>query len=242
MTDLGVNGVVVNCRAMANHLNFEEDIPRQKTFLCYNGLELGNFPFRPAWREPRDNSPLVIGTVAMLRPEKNLDLLFNAAACLRNKGFDLKLLIVGNGPEKGRLQTIAATLGLSSVTEFIPTQWDVAPWLARMDIFVLPSRTEAFPNAVMEAMACGIPVIVSRVGGNPELVTENKTGLMFRSNDAAGLAAKLEALLRNHALRISLSQAARQTIETRFSIEQSAQRMGEIYRQLLAQQPFSNQL
>jgi len=103
-----------------------------------------------------------------------------------------------------------------------------------MDIFVLPSRTEALSNSLMEAMACGCAVIASRVGGNVELVSNDTTGLLFESDDIYGLATCLEALISNSDLRNRLALAAAERMRSSFSLAASARRMESIYEEFIA--------
>jgi glycosyltransferase involved in cell wall biosynthesis len=109
----------------------------------------------------------------------------------------------------------------------------VAPWYRNIDIFVLPSLSEALSNSLMEAMACGCAVVASNVGGNPELVTDRQTGLLFPSRDAAALADGLRLLIGNERLRSTLAGAAACSIAERFSLAASARRMEQIYLNLL---------
>ena len=109
----------------------------------------------------------------------------------------------------------------------------VAECLSGIDIFVLPSRSEALSNSLMEAMACGCCVIASDVGGNPELVRHNETGLLFPAGDAAALADALRSVLTNPAQRTRLAEAAVRFMHSGFSIRDSAARMGEIYLNLI---------
>jgi L-malate glycosyltransferase len=102
-----------------------------------------------------------------------------------------------------------------------------------MDIFVLPSRSEALSNALMEAMACGCAVVASNVGGNPELVRNGETGLLFEAGNASALATALQTLIESQSLRKRLAAAGGQFIREHFSIRVSAERMGEIYGELM---------
>jgi glycosyltransferase involved in cell wall biosynthesis len=103
-----------------------------------------------------------------------------------------------------------------------------------MDIFVLPSLSEALSNSLMEAMASGRCVVASRVGGNPELVTHGETGMLFEAGDAGGLAATLRVLIGDASLRRTLGERAAETMRTRFSLEAAAARMEQIYTSLLS--------
>jgi glycosyltransferase involved in cell wall biosynthesis len=181
----------------------------------------------------RDAS-LVVGVVCVLRPEKALETLLDAFAEVRGIEPGMKLAIVGSGPCLPDLQERARALGILGQCVFEPATPHVAEWLAGIDIFVLPSVSEALSNSLMEAMACGCTVAASRVGGNPELVVEGETGMLFEPRDAAGLAQTLRLLIREPALRKELGRNAAGAIAGRFSLAASARRMGEIYTALLS--------
>ncbi len=132
------------------------------------------------------------------------------------------------------LQAEARALGIWEDCVFEPsTTKDVADWLRAIDIFVLPSLSEACPNSLMEAMACGCCAVASNVGGNPELVRNGENGLLFEPRDAAGLSKVLRTLVENESLRRRLAAAGQQTMRERFSIRSSVQRMSDIYSKLI---------
>jgi len=145
----------------------------------------------------------------------------------------MKLAIVGDGPVLQSLQAESETLGIRQDCVFALSTNQVAEWLRAMDIFVLPSLSEALSNALMEAMACGCPVVASNVGGNPELVWDGERGLLFESGDADALASALQNLIEDDARRKRLGQAGAKFLRERFSIQASAHRMGEIYEKLI---------
>jgi glycosyltransferase involved in cell wall biosynthesis len=116
---------------------------------------------------------------------------------------------------------------------FQPAERNVAPWLRTMDIFVLPSLSEALSNALMEAMGCGCCPVASDTGGNPELVQDGESGLLFPVGDADALAERLALLLDGPAYRSRLAAQAQRRIEEHFTREQAARAMGEIYREFL---------
>jgi glycosyltransferase involved in cell wall biosynthesis len=180
----------------------------------------------------RDAS-LVIGVVCALRPEKDLPTLLEAFAKVRARRTGLKLGIVGSGECEPDLRALAETLGISAECVFQPSTAEIGAWLRGIDIFVLPSLTEALSNSLMEAMACGCCAVASRVGGNPELVTHRQTGLLFEPRDSAGLAAALELLVDQPALRSELASRGTRLIHERFRLETSARRMEQIYSTLL---------
>ena len=226
------NAVVVNCEFLRQHLERDEKISPHKIRVCYNGLDLEQFRPLPGARVERlREASLVIGTVCVLRPEKSLDTLLRAFAAVRRP--EMKLAVVGSGPELPALQELASSLGIADDCVFQSGTGDVPQWLRSFDIFVLPSVTEALSNSLMEAMACGCAVAASHVGGNPELVTDGETGLLFQARDAAGLARTLTALIENLALRRRLAAAASERMRLAFSTARSAARMGEIYEELI---------
>lgn len=223
------DGIVVNCEAMREHMVTDEHLPRLRLHLCYNGLDAARF--RRA--EPRaglvPEGALVVGTLCALRAEKNLSLLVKAFAAVAPTNPKLFLLVVGSGPEGPRLQQEAAALGVGARCRFEPTVADVVPWLSLMDIFVLTSRFEALPNALMEAMACGCASVASRVGGTAELITPGETGFLFESDDLPALITHLRTLVADASLRRRLGEAAATRLHTAFSLSASAAQLGAIY-------------
>lgn len=226
-TDRIVDAVVVNCRALEKHLIEEEGVAPERIRLCYNGIDTDSF--RPVSREPREE--LVIGVVCALRPEKSLPTLVEAFARVHRPG--LRLLIVGSGPELEKLQELAQRLGIRKDCSFEPATSNVTPWLHGIDIFVLPSRSEALSNSLMEAMACGCAVVASRVGGNPELVEPGNTGLLFAPLDAGDLTAQLRILIDQPDARLTMAENGCRKIHQKFRLSDAARRMTEIYLEFL---------
>lgn len=235
LTDQMTDAIVVNCEFLKRHLVEDEKVSAERIRVCYNGLELDRFS--PEGRgKPAEFAParLVVGTVCVLRPEKGLDVLVEAYARLRHAFPDVVLLVVGDGPVRESLLRQAAQLGLGESFQLLPAQSEVAGLLRAIDIFVLPSRSEALSNALMEAMACGCAVVATRVGGNPELVEDGKTGLLVAPGDAGELASALRFLVENGPARARLAESAATFVRSRFSAEASAQRLGEIYEEFLS--------
>jgi glycosyltransferase involved in cell wall biosynthesis len=131
------------------------------------------------------------------------------------------------------LQAQAGALGVLDDCVFAPATAQVTTWLRAIDIFVLPSRSEALSNSLMEAMACGCCAVASNVGGNPELVRNGETGLLFEAGDVAGLFAALRMAADNEPLRRRLGEAGMRQIHEHFSARSAGQRMGEIYSELI---------
>lgn len=234
ITDHLVDAIVVNCEFLRDHLRDEEKVPAGLIHLCYNGIDTSLFHAgrgdRPAVLR---NASLVVGTVCGLRPEKGIDTLLDAFAEVCGLSPGMKLAIVGSGPCLANLQDRARQLGITPDTVFEPATSRVPEWLRAIDIFVLPSLSEALSNALMEAMACGCCVAASRVGGNRELIVDGENGMLFEPRDVAGLAQTLRLLTGDPALRARLASSAVRKIHSSFSLEAAGQQMGEIYSELL---------
>jgi glycosyltransferase involved in cell wall biosynthesis len=237
------HGVVVNCEYIRRHLMEDGNIPAEKIHLCRNGIDLNRFRREPGAARPAALPPgaLVIGAVCVLRPEKGLTTLVDAFALVRGAAPDLRLLIVGSGPMLPELRRRAAERGVLDACVFEPSTDQVPQWLRSIDIFVLPSLTEALSNSLMEAMACGCCCAASRVGGNPELIEDGVRGLLFEAGDPADLARALREVILKPDLRRRLAEAGHDFLHANFSIAAAARRMEEIYTGLLAGRPFEFQ-
>ena len=228
-TDRLAHGIVVNSKAVARELVFEDGVPEAKIRLVYNGVDTAHFRREGARAElVLPAGSVVIGVVCALRPEKGLRVLIEAFAKVRAYHREAQLAIVGSGPMLGELQAAAG-----DGCHFYPAVQDVAPWLRAIDVFVLPSLSEALSNSLMEAMACGCCPVASNVGGNPELVYEGESGLLFPAGDATNLAERLERLVRDAALRHRLAANAEARMHTQFARATAAKRMGEVYLEFL---------
>lgn len=229
VTDHMVDAVVANCQWMKRYLVEEEHVPDHKVRLCYNAVDLERY-------QRRNLSPsvhgLTAGTVCALRPEKGVDTLIRAFAAARHA--DVRLLIVGSGPEQGKLRSLCAELGVEEACHFEPATNDVAEWLSRIDIFVLPSRSEALSNALLEAMACGCCPVASRVGGNPELIEHGENGLLFQADDSAELASHLTELFSDEPRRKRMAAAALAKVSAQFTAENFIRAMQGIYESVLS--------
>jgi glycosyltransferase involved in cell wall biosynthesis len=180
------------------------------------------------------DATLTVGVVCVLRPEKGLATLLNGFAKFAKQHPGARLAIIGSGPELEPLRILARELEIGDKVWFEPATADVPDWLRSIDIFVLPSLSEALSNSLMEAMACGCACIASRTGGNPELIADGETGLLFQPGSACELAEKLALLAGDRALRERLRQAGVAKIQSQFSLAASVRRMQEIYEKVLA--------
>jgi glycosyltransferase involved in cell wall biosynthesis len=235
MMDHLVDGIVVDSQSLVNHMVHDEKAPSSRVHRCINGVDLDRFYPARGLRPPvLESAELVVGVVCLLRPEKNVQLLIRAFARVQNLRPCLKLVIVGSGPELASLLQLRTDLALhESRCLFEPATKNVPYWLRGIDIFVLPSRSEAFANSLLEAMATGCCVMAASIDGNLELIEHRRTGLLFKSDDVESLATELKAAIEQEPLRKSLGANARHFVRERFSWENSARNMGQIYDALL---------
>jgi glycosyltransferase involved in cell wall biosynthesis len=234
LTDKLSDRVVVNCDAVRRELIAQSKLPDERIRLVYNGIDIEMFnpglrPRRPELK----NAGIVIGVVCALRPEKGLDLLLQAFAKIAPEFPQATLAIVGSGPIENELKALAKNIGIMNRCLFEPATIYVAEWLRCIDIFVLPSLAEALSNSIMEAMACGCSVIASDVGGNPELVLDGRTGLLFESGNVDQLTQRLRLLIPNEELRKRLSMTSARFMREEFSNPVSLKKMQAVYDELL---------
>jgi len=233
LTDRAADAIIVNCEWVKRHMADEEGVPEGRLELCYNGIDTSEFfPQQGPRPEPLHTAQTVIGVVCGLRPEKDLPTLLTAFAAIPAED-GLQLALVGDGSERELLGRLASELGIAARTHFIPGTADVPRWLRAIDIFVLPSVSEALSNSLMEAMASGCCPVASRIGGNPELIHEGQTGRLFAARDAAGLSSVLRELIADAPQRRRLAEAAAQSIQQRYRLEDSARAMASIYSRLI---------
>ena len=172
----------------------------------------------------------IVGIVATLRSWKGHRYLLDAFSQLSLS--DTHLVVVGDGPGRDNLRRQAAELGISGKMTMPGNQADVAPWLAALDIFVLPSyANEGVPQALMQAMSAGLPIISTPVGGIPEIITNGVEGFLIPPRDADSLRNALERLCLNPPLRICLGQSALMRARTEFSLEGMLDRMEGVFAQ-----------
>lgn len=194
----------------------------------YNGVDTSRFaPATAATREalPAGFAPdgtLVIGTVGRVQSVKDHATLLRAFAAIRTSApgvaANARLAVVGDGPLLPELRALAAALAIDDATWLAGDRADVPALLRTFDVFALPSRNEGISNTILEAMATGVPIVASAVGGNVELVDDGVTGTLFPAGDVAALTRALERYLADAALRADHGRRARAVAETRFSL------------------------
>jgi glycosyltransferase involved in cell wall biosynthesis len=181
---------------------------------------------------PFDGS-FTVGYAGRLVRLKGVDVLLRAFASLAGDLPVARLEIAGAGQESGALRLLAAELGIAERVVFLGWSTDLATVIERWDVAVQPSREEAFGVAALEAMACGVPIVASAVGGLAEVVVDGKTGFLVPPGDATALAARLRWLALNPRLRRALGRAGHGRAAAHFSAEMFVRRMQQHYEALL---------
>jgi glycosyltransferase involved in cell wall biosynthesis len=172
-------------------------------------------------------------TVANLRPEKGHDTLIDAVPRVLAAHPDAEFIVAGDGPLAPALAARARSRGVAHRVSFLGRSDDVSALLAASDIFVLPSRSEALPNAVIEAMAAGLPIVASRVGGIPELITPGVNGHLVPPGDPPALAEAIVELMDRPSFAHALGWAARARAEREFSFDRMVNRVSSLYLSLI---------
>jgi len=162
----------------------------------------------------------VVGYAGRLSIEKGLIHLLAASAQLLRGGIPLRVLIIGDGPQRKELEKLSLELGLGDRVLFPGFQEDIAEWILCMDVFILPSLTEGTPMALLEAMACGVPAIASAVGGVPQVIEHGETGILVSPGRAEEIGNAVLALFADPAARQKLAKNALALAKTRYSVGQ----------------------
>ena len=183
---------------------------------------------------PRNDGLLRVGLIGRMNIRaKNQDSFLRAAARVRGQVPDVELVLVGDGPFRGELESLAGELGIQPQVRFLGDRRDIPAILASLDISVVPSATESLSNVMLESMAAGVPVIATSVGGNVELAGHDRALLIPANNDDA-LAAALQAMLSDSKLRCDTALRALRFAEENFSAEIIVDKYCELYSQVCA--------
>ncbi|AFP31111.1 glycosyltransferase [Marinobacter sp. BSs20148] len=172
---------------------------------------------------------VVIGTVARLDSVKNQPMMLQTTRTLIDQGYKVRLLLVGDGPERQNLEAERKRLTLDNAVIFTGFQSKPADYLSLMDIFLLPSFTEGTSMTLLEAMSLGIPTVATRVGGTPEIVEDKETGFLIESDNQEAFTRAIKNLLDQPEQRKKMGSAAKARFEQRFSVKQMVDQYQEGY-------------
>ena len=225
--------IVSNSRAAAERL-IEEGIPETKVRVIGNALAPELFAPRSPL-VPRFPGRVRVGMIARMNsPYKNHLGFLRAAAKIHSRLPNAEFLLAGDGPLRPELESEAQALGISKLVSFVGDQRDIPAVLASLDLTMVPSDSESLSNAILESMAAGIPVVATRVGGNPELVSPER-GMLIPPADVDALAEAALRLLEDKAEREQMGSNARQFVSANFSAQSVSRQYHELYDLLLSQ-------
>jgi glycosyltransferase involved in cell wall biosynthesis len=216
-------------------------VPREKIVVLHNAVELAperTFSFEDLQAKKArlgiSGTERIVLAIGRLSKEKAYPDLVAAMAELRRLHPELpvRLIILGEGPERPTIEAAIRSAGLERGVSLPGHMRDVSPYYEVADVFAISSLSEGSPNVLLEAMATGVPVVASAVGGIPEIVTDQQQALLVRPRDPRALADALVRILTNQHLAQALSQAARSLVATRFAPEQRARALIELYRKV----------
>ena len=227
---------------LERYLRQRVGVPAARVSQIYNGVDTARFvppPVRSAIEGcPFAGGDWLVGTVGRLAAVKNQAALVRAVAraCAQDSeaAARMRLVIVGDGPQRGEVEDALRASGVADRVWLAGARDDVAAILRGLDCFVLPSIAEGVSNTILEAMASGLPVVATGVGGNPELIDEGVSGRLVPAGDDDALAAVLLDCMRDGPRAQRLGRAARLTVERRFSLDRMAADYAGLYERLLA--------
>lgn len=232
------NLLIANSHAVKNDVIRQEKIAAAKIRVVYNGIDLKPYE-RPVGVEAikrelkiPPEAPL-IGVIANYIHYKGHRYLIEALDQVKTIFPNVRCLLIGEGPMRPAIEAWIREQDLAENIILTGTREDIAELIAAIDISVLPSLEEGFPNTILESMAAGKPVIATAVGGNPEAVDDGKTGMLVPPRDPEALARAILELLRNPERARALGRAARERVEREFGIARMIERMEDIYTRLM---------
>ena len=234
-----VDRVICVSRSVADFAAQTIKIPKSKLLVVPNGITLAEYDNLPGRESARaafklDAHAVIIGAIGRPRPVKGYEILLDAFARVALVDSTAHLLFVGEGPSRLILKTKVSSLGLNERVTFLDDQIDITRLLPAINLLAIPSLFEGMPNVALEAMAAGLPIIATSVGGTPEVVVDGKTGYLVPPRNPDALADAILKLLDNPDLCLRMGRAGRERVKKHFSIERTIKKTEQIYEDLLA--------
>jgi glycosyltransferase involved in cell wall biosynthesis len=225
--------VLTNAKAIRDGLVAQDGIPPEKVCVIYNGVDLDKFrnshPDRAGMFPHSEGNKLIVLVGNMISDVKGHLVLIPAAAEIVRQHPKTQFALVGEGPKRAEFEAQVATSGLKENFLFLGRRTDVAQILACCDIAVLPSLAEGLPNAVLEYLAAGLPVVASALGGNLEVIQDGITGLLVPAQDSRALAHALTRLVEDQEFSTRLARAGQEHVARYFSFERLVAEVGKLY-------------
>ena len=234
-----VTAFLANSQAVADQRSRLEGIPADRFRVIPNGIDLPAFdaaraaPVDAAY-EAFCRTGVVIAIAANLRPVKNHTLFLRAAQLVAGQHPEARLAILGSGPDEHKLRQLASELGIAERVYWAGSVTPIAAYLSRAEIAALTSDSEGFATAIVEAMAAGLPVVATQVGGAAEAIVSGQNGVLVEAGNYQQLAQELNQLLADPDLRQALGQAARRTVEQSYNWTRQRERFEQLYRAVIA--------
>jgi len=222
------NHIVCNSASLKGVLSRRCGVPSGRISVIPNGVDTDYFEPAPDGARPLKNYPPVVLSVARMVPDKDLGTLIRAFALVAPDFPQARLWLVGEGSDLGALEQQAQQSLPQGSFRFIPPRQDLRPLFRQAGLLALSSRSESLPNVVLEAMAAGLPVAATAVGGVPEMVTPAQTGWLAPPGDPPALASVLGRMLANPEQGRAMGQAARRRVELDFSLRAMVSRYEEV--------------
>ena len=228
-----VKAAVCNSQAVAEITRMVESLPPQKVHVIYNGYADTRIEETGSEHnaDGRVKESVVIGIVANLRPIKRIDDLIRAMGLLVDSGHKVELRVVGGG-EKAPYEELIEDLGLQAHVHLLGSKADPETFIRGFDIAVLCSESEGFSNAIIEYMRCGKPVVCTRVGGNPEIVSDGVNGYLVEVGNVGELAERLKRLIEQPEVGEKMGREGAKLVKGRYSIEAMLNEHISLYRSL----------
>jgi len=236
---------IANSREVCEEL-ISSSFPERKIARISNGVDPHRFFPDPSARsaEARHRLGLPPGILLVfagrLDPQKGLHTLIDAMHSPHIAAANAHLLLLGDGPQRSELERVVRRDSLADRVLFRGVVEDVAPYLRACDIFAFPSKGEGIPNALLEAMASGLPCVASAVGGCTDVIEDRRTGLLVPPGNVASFREALEMLIRSPEARERLGAAARRDAVSRFGLERMVDRYEACYRAVVAGHPVAS--
>lgn len=212
-----IDKVLVNAKACSEAAKVQDWTQAKNIIVIPNGIELDRFTQVPNWTvgHLRNRETLLIGAVGNPKPVKGTDIFIEAAKKVLDRFPQVRFQLAGKG-ETAEYERRIEELGIAGQFEFLGSQKDIPAFLATLDIAVLPSRAEGLSNGLLEYMASGRPIVATQVGGNPELIQQERNGLLVPSEDAQALASAMERLIERPDFAEQLARQAREDVGTQY--------------------------
>jgi len=220
-----ISGILANSNAVKCSIHAQEAYPLECITVIYNGIDVRPFEYQPGERSRirRElgvhGDSVIIGSIGNIRPVKGYDFLVESAAKICELYPNVLFVHIGCGEMLNILQGRCKALGIESRFKFLGNRADIPAFLSAFDIYIQPSLSEGFSNAILEAMAAKLPVIVTDVGGNPEVVIDGETGYLIPPKDESAIIDAIIKTIKLHDISKQLAERGQALIYNKFNIE-----------------------